>query len=604
MAGRIDKERSCNIDMYIRRITPIIAFVCLLPGYTGAQPAADAGALAKMPVKEITVFKDGHALVVHQGKMPTDAEGNVQMDYLPTPVLGTFWPYVQPNGPKLSAVIASPRRVKVARTALSIREMLQSNVGDSVQITEVGGKQYAATVVGIPERSGQELERTSPPDQGEKLPEISDTILLKTTTGTEALPLARIQDVTFAGVYRSSVSSEEFRNLLTMKLDWGGRAPAKTADVGMMYLQKGIRWIPSYKVSIDGKGGAEISLQATLINEMTDLQDVTANLVVGVPTFYFQDLIDPIALQQTVAQLSPLFSKDSSTPYSISNGIMSQSGGFGGGGGFRGAAGAPGAPAPDLGPELSESGKSEDLFVYTVRHVTLKKGQRMTLPIVEVPVKYRDVYTVDIQFTPPREIRTNNQISDQQQESIREMLAPKAIHVIRLVNDTKFPFTTAPALILSSGKLIAQTRMTYTPIGGDIDLKLTTAVNIKVKKTDKETLRTPNAATINNNHISRIDLQGDVSITNYGTTPAELEATRNVLGNVSKADHNGVAQMVNVFEDDSLAPVDTQSPYWWGWYSWPYWWNHFNGVGRIIWKLTLQPSQAADLGYNWNYYWE
>jgi hypothetical protein len=409
--------------------------------------------------------------------------------------------------------------------------------------------------------------------------------------------------VTFAGEYRSSASNEEFRNLLTMKLDWGGRAPAKTADVGMMYLQKGIRWIPSYKVSIDGKGAAIISLQATLINEMTDLHDVTANLVVGVPTFYFQDLVDPIALQQTVAQLSSYFAKDAQTPYSMSNGIMSQVGGFGGGG-LRGPAGAPGAPAPDLGPELSESGKSEDLFVYTVRHVTLKKGQRMTMPVVEVPMKYRDIYTVDMAFTPPREIHANNQISDQQQDAIREMLTPKATHIIRLVNDTRYPLTTAPALILSSGKLIAQARMTYTPIGSDTDLRLTTAVNIKVKKTDKETARTPNAAIYNNTHLSRVDLQGDVSITNYGTSPAEMEITRNVLGNVDKADHDGIAQMVNVFEDDGFAPVDTQSPYWWGWYSWPYWWTHFNGVGRITWKLTLQPSQAVDLNYNWNYYWE
>ena len=46
-----------------------------------------------MPVKEVTVFKDGHAFVLHEGAMPTDAAGNVLMDYLPSPVLGTFWPY-------------------------------------------------------------------------------------------------------------------------------------------------------------------------------------------------------------------------------------------------------------------------------------------------------------------------------------------------------------------------------------------------------------------------------------------------------------------------------------------------------------------------------
>jgi len=347
-------------------------------GCVKAQQASDIGALSKMPVKEITVFKDGHALVVHEGRMPTDSGGNVQMDYLPTPVPATFWPYVQPGGPKLTAVVASPRRVRLARTALSLKEMLQSNPGENVQITEIGGKKYSAVIV------------------------------------------------------------------------------------GMLYLQKGIRWIPSYKVSIDGKGSAVISLQATIIN----------------------------------------------------------------------------------------------------------------------------------------------QISNQQQDAIRAMLLPKAEHAIRFANNTGYPFSTAPALILSSGKIVSQGMMTYTAVGGNTDLRLTTTVNIKVKKTDRETLRTPNATAYGSTHLQRIDLQGDISITNYDSSTADLEITRNVLGNVEKADHEGEAQMVKLFEDDSFEPRGGQPPNWWGWYSWPYWWHHFNSVGRITWKLSLQPSQQIDLKYTWNYYWE
>src|SRR5438067_1202932 len=94
-----------------------------------AEQAAPLSALARMPVKEITVFKDGHAFVLHEGTMPVDSAGNVQMDYLPTPVLGTFWPYSAAKDVKLSAVIASPRRVLVERTALNLRELLDANPG-------------------------------------------------------------------------------------------------------------------------------------------------------------------------------------------------------------------------------------------------------------------------------------------------------------------------------------------------------------------------------------------------------------------------------------------------------------------------------------------
>jgi hypothetical protein len=176
--------------------------------------------------------------------------------------------------------------------------------------------------------------------------------------------------------------------------------------------------------------------------------------------------------------------------------------------------------------------------------------------------------------------------------------------MIRLINSTRYPLTTAPALILSSGKLVSQAMMTYTASGADTDLRLTTAVNIKVKKTDTETSRTPDAATIDRVHLSLVELKGVISITNYDTTPAYIEVTRNVMGTVGKADHEGTAEMVNVFEDDGITQRESLSPLWVGWYTWPYWWYRFNGIGRITWKLTLQPSQSIDLNYNWRYYWE
>src|SRR5262245_28208689 len=103
---------------------------------TFAQSAAPLSALARMPVKEVTVFKDGHAFVLHEGTMPTDASGNVVMDYLPAPVLGTFWAYAADTKSKLSSVVAGQRRVQVERTALRLAEMLEANPGAEVLVTE------------------------------------------------------------------------------------------------------------------------------------------------------------------------------------------------------------------------------------------------------------------------------------------------------------------------------------------------------------------------------------------------------------------------------------------------------------------------------------
>lgn len=582
----------------------------LVAPFAAADQAAPLSALAKMPVKEITVFKDGHALVLHEGKMPTDAAGDVLMDYLPNPVFGTYWPYAR--NVKLTAVVASQRKVLVERTALTIRELLEANIGAEAVIQEIptvkeeAGAKYTATILGLPTRSSEELEKTSPPNSGEMLPQKGNVILLKTAEGVKAINIDRIRDVTFKKEHKGACANEEFRNLLRMKLGWGDKKPEKVADVGMMYLQRGVRWIPSYKLTIDGKGSAAVKFQATLINELADLEDVTAHLVIGVPTFQFQEMSDPISLQQAVAQLSQHFRRDARTAYALSNAMMSQQAG-------QAAEEAPDRPAGaagrmDLGPEVTGSQRSEDLFIFTVQHVTLKKGQRMVMPVSEFTLPYKDVFTLDVPFTPPPEVWRQFDTS-RQAELARLFSTPKVMHKLRLTNKSEFPLTTAPALIIRDDRVLAQGLMTYTAKGAEVDLPVTAAVDISVKKTDKETARIPNAEKWQGETFARLEFAGTIKLTNHRTEAVSLEVTRHVMGNVGEADHDGVAEMLNVFEDASFMPSGSDDggnygrPYWWGWYSWPYWWAHFNSVGRVTWKLTLDGGKSVDLGYKWHYYW-
>ncbi len=277
-----------------------------------------------MPIKEITVFKDGHAFVLHQGVMPTDAAGNVVMDYLPTPMLGTFWPYCPDKKATLHSVTAAHRRVRVERTAMSLRDLIEANPGAEVIVSEGKDLHYPATIVRFLSRSAEELDATAPAAAGEHLPQKGNLLLLKAADGTRAVPVERITDLKFVGKYQTKVAEEEFRNLLTMKLDWGGKPPEKTAEVGMGYVQKGVRWIPNYRIDIDGNGKALVKLQATLLNEMTDLDNATVHLVIGVPSFYFKETTDPIALNQSLAQLSPYFENGPATQYAFSNAMMTQ----------------------------------------------------------------------------------------------------------------------------------------------------------------------------------------------------------------------------------------------------------------------------------------
>jgi hypothetical protein len=560
-------------------------------------PAPPLSALARMPVREVTVFKDGHAFVLHEGRLPVDPSGSVLMDYLPNPVLGTFWPYVSTPQPELTAVTASQRRVQVEYTAIALRELIEGNPGAAVYVTEVSGTPYEAEIVGVPQRSSEELEAVSPPGAGESLPVKGDLVLLKTDRGTKAVAIGRIQDITFRNAPRPKNSVEEFRHLLTMKLDWGERKPEATADVGMVYLQKGIRWIPGYRVALDGAGNAAVRLQGTLINELADLKDVTCNLVVGVPTFAFQGTPDPIGLQQSAARLSTYFQRDSQTAAAFSNSIMTQTAGEMRGGGFGRRPGAEPQPA-DLGPEVAGSERTEDLFVFTVKHVTLGKGQRMVLPVAEYSLKYQDVFSLELPFGPPREV-AGNVTTEQQAELARLLNRPKVMHKIRLKNSGPHPLTTAPALLVRGDRVLAQGLMTHTPVGAETDVPVTAAVDIRVTRSDVEAKRTADATVFRGERLTRIDLEGKIHLHNLRAQAAQLEVTRYLLGQVDGADHEGQTAMIDPLDDDAAAAV---RPSWWTSYSWPAWWSRLNGIGRVTWKLRLDPGKEVDLGYRWHYF--
>lgn len=569
------------------------------------------GSLARLPVREVTVFKDGHALLTHAGTLPTDTAGNVRLEALPAPVLGTFWPYAAQEGAQLRSVSAARQRVRVERTALSLKELIEANPGAEVTVTEKEFEKnpparYSGTLAGIPSRSAAELEATSAPGAPPALPQQSTCFLLKNLDGIRVVPLDRVAELTFRDGPRTQVASEEFRNLLELRLDWAGKTPAKTAAVGLSYMVRGIRWIPNYRVDLDGAGQARIKLQATLVNEIEDLNDVTVRLVIGVPTIAFKDMTDPIALEQVVAQLAQAGARRAGIDgnfyngsNAFSNAIVTQAQVA-----YSPEPGQPGTPPTatvNLGPEIPSAGKTEEWFIFTVEHVTLKKGQTMVMPVAEFALGYKDVYALEVPLAPPPEVMRNG--SDGRQAAMAAALAsPKVKHMVRLANSSAYPLTTAPALLLRGGQLLSQGLMTYAAPGGTSDLELGTAVDIAVKIEDRETGRTPNALNWNGNSMTRVDLAGSIVLTSYKNAPVEVEVNRYVLGKAVSAEADGRVEAIDVIGNPAGIQAGGETE-WWGYYNWPWWWNHVNGRGRFTWHPTLEPRKAVELNYKWQYYW-
>ncbi|MBS1994055.1 MAG: hypothetical protein JSS83_26275 [Cyanobacteria bacterium SZAS LIN-3] len=556
----------------------------------------------KLPVKEVTIFKDGHALVVREGKVALNKQGEAILEELPNPVLGTFFPYSLEPGQALVSVTAGKKKVETSATALSIGDLLEANPGADVSLvrTRGGGAPGETTqlppitgklaAVPVPRRSIEELNavKSDSTAAGATSAAKSALVEIDTDSGATFLPIDKIESLSFKGKHSPTVKSEELKNVLTLRLPpaFAGNGSAR---LGMMYVEKGLRWIPSYKITLNGHGRAKLKLEATLINDLTDLDDVATQIVVGVPSFVAEDEIDPIALAKTVTEVTAVMRRDSYARMNFSNAIMTQTASD-----ARFDQNERQTPAPSV----DGGSKSEDLFVFGIKHVSLKKGERMVVPVLETDVEYEDLYTLDIPMVPPQEVQhSSGQPGPKSNEGLR------FTHKIRLQNTGSQPFTTAPALLVENieGKetVLAQSLMTYAAPGGASDLTVTTAVDLKVSKHEEEAGRQESATVWLDNKYARINEEGQLSVTNYGREPVKIEVSRRVLGQVDSTSPGGKMQMLNALNEGP----DSQFPAWWPYYSWPNWWSQMNGVGRFTFQHKIEPGQKADFTYKWHYFW-
>lgn len=539
-----------------------------------------AATSAELPVREVTIFKDGHALVLREGPVDVGDDGSVVLDTLPVPVLGTFWPYVVEGEATLASVTAGVRGVADERPVRGLGEVVEANVGRRLRL-RCGNE---GTIEGVVESMlGAPSERLA---------------VVETETGRRVVPIGALRgvDVLDDGAVKRGLATTEERPYLRMDLDWRGPASAQTA-VGCMYVQKGLRWIPGYRITLDGAGTATVELQATLVNELCDLDGVTAHLVIGVPSFAFEATPDPLALQDAIAPLGPYFDAGSSTGYALTNAqLLTQSRM----GERRLTPATPGA-RPVEAPALVTGERAEDLFVFTLEDVTLAQGKRMVVPVATFAIPYTDVYKLDVPIAPPTPFWSNLN-ADQHRAIARRLERPRVRHAVRLHNASAMPITTAPALVIAGARVLAQGLLTYAAPGADVDLELTDAVDVAVAHDERETARVLRHEQISGDWYHLVRLEGSLTLTNRRDRAVRVEVTRFVLGSLDDASPGVTHTGRSIFSAGAFgsAPDDAA---WWRRLNWPWWWMRVNGPQRLEWTPTLEPGAAQTITWRWHYLW-
>lgn len=557
-------------------------------------------------VSDVTVFKDGHALVMARGTVTT-TDGWCRTREVPSPVLGAFWTFVNDNQSKVDQVQAALVDAATSRPCLTIAEIVQANLGRKATIQENSGATYEGVLLGVPERARDEEEPPMPPRERscggrgfEVLPARPEFVLLRTMSGTKLIRHGEIRTITLTEKDPILVHAEKEKvRTVSIHVTRSGGSPDRPVEVGMIYLQKGVRWIPDYRVELLDGGKARISLQATIINELADLDNVTLRLVVGVPSFIMQETPSPMALREVNLRLSSFFSPpgrregENRADYCsmVSNALMSQVASRMGPG--RGAGGEGGAESSGPGPNIPSEGQQEDLFVYQRAGFSLKKGGRATVELMEATVPYEDIYTWAVPAFPSGENLNEGQL---------RMLAvaaadtgTKVMHEIRLENTTNVPWTTGPAMVFKGRLPLGQQILTYTSVRNKADLPITLAADLNTKKEEVE-VSSERDVKIGSDHYTRYTLHGKLVVTNFKDKAVKLYVTRQAFGTITKASDDGKITLSNVVEDKTAGAMSKK----WGWLPW--WWSGVNSFSEVKWERTVEPGKTVTLEYDWYYH--
>jgi hypothetical protein len=565
-------------------LLPILLAVLALSPAAAAEPAATQPSRS-LPVKSVTIFKDGHALIVHEGLAPVE-DGKVVFDNLPTPVLGTFWAWSAQDGMRIKAVLSGREKTLTKQDIFSQMELLRANIGAEVLVVDqTGSDTYWATIEKVlspPAPADTDPRRMEEYARGLRQDAL---VMFKTDHGIRLLRAGEIRSLTFRRPPSVETQTEVSKPALALHLS-GLDASAKQARVGYMYVQKGLQWIPQYRLDLDGAGTCRARLQATLVNELVDLKETQVKLAVGSPPFAFADFTDPISLEPLLARIAPELSMMMSNRAQQVADMGEPRGGP--------------APPPEV-PDLAQGERVEDLFVFDLGSVDLAKGQRAVLQVAAMQLPYQDVYKVGAASAVPPYLASKLE----GQRPPEQTDAQEVTHDIRITNSGTAPLTTGPAMVLLDSRLIGQTQMTYVSPGSTQDLAIGKALDINVKVDEHELDRIRQATTWRNERLARLNMQGTLRLTNRMDKPAKIEAVRYVLGNPGEASHDGKIEAFPAFGNLPPMPkqVRQQAEAWWTRLNWPNWWWAVNSVCRYSWELTVEPGQTVELTYSWYYHW-
>ncbi len=492
------------------------------------------------------VFKDGYALLVKHAKGRTDAHGRLISEQVPDEaILGSVWVDViaaegaEPIGLKsLTARRETLDETKPeTHVCRSMSELLRANLEREVTLSTDRGDLVGTLVELIGSESNEPFVdplSSAPPVLSLTRRSIDATHVVVSSQGRQTvLAIGEIRRLHAPELeVRLTTEATTRRDAKQWVLQFD-RADAEV-DVRLIYFRSGIRWIPTYRVTLgDDPTTAEVALQAELLNEAETLENAAIDLVVGVPNFRFRETPSPLvleaAMRMTLQQAAPLLMNNAMS--NSSQALFTQrSGEF-----RREEALAPGEGVPAIPSELAGSG-AQDLYVIPIEPMSLGQGERAAVPLGRSIVPCRHVYTWDLQVVRSAVDSTPTAGAD---DSPLQLSVNRVWHQLELTNVTDAPWTTGAALLLDGHQPLAQELLGYTSPGATVRIPVTVAVDLRGDYDEVEADRKLDAVIWHGDRHARIDKLGTISLRNAKRTPVSVEIAVSLPGSVDSAGADG-----------------------------------------------------------------
>ncbi len=604
----------------LRRCLTFLLAVPLLVLTAATHSAAQQANELKLVTERAIIFKDGYALIIKRGIATSDKNGEVFTDEVPdAAVLGSFW--AVPEEGRLISMLAGWKETKDVQEkefpCTQPIEILLANKGKSAKVELHDKTLYSGVIQEVlvdkadapiaaaqlqllgldtlsssasphdPFRSfsARPFNANASASENTVTTINGSYFILRAEEGDVLVPVAQVRSIVVQEM-KTTVAKQVSTSKKTKRLTFKFDAADKKQVVSIMYFRPGIRWIPTYRVSLSDQlenKTAGISLQAELLNEAEDLEDVPIDIVVGVPNFRFRGTPSPLVLEATLrnalAEAAPDLMGNSSQ--ALSNAMYSQRSSE-----FRRDQAESNVVAQgvvDLPGELTAAG-AQDLFVYNLPKISLGKGERIAVPIFSTEVPYRDIYTWDVHLT-----KQDNDAapSGSGMNSPLTLSKNEVWHQIMLTNNTNLPWTTGAAMIMQGNQPLAQELLTYTPPKDDVRLPVTVSVDTRGTIAETETSRELGALQWDGHQYARINREMNLDLCNNKHLAIEAEITLRVGGKADEASHEGKV---------TLGAFDAAD------------WVQYNGhpavnnSSTVIWKVKLNPGEKFEPIVNYHHF--